>query len=156
MNMAIIGLAGSGKHELLQLSAILNDVVILEPNVPSFGEPLLFVKAFKDALKSVAKLNQITVIQISETQLRDPVYFDYIYTFMSSIVRMDECVLFDPEFKEELAEIEATSIRKLKKVTVPDEQTCFKQAVEKIRKMLHIVFLFSDLMSYKETFQLFP
>lgn len=25
-----------------------------------------------------------------------------------------------------------------------------------MRKMFHIVFLFSDLMSYKETFQLFP
>ena len=41
-------------------------------------------------------------------------------------------------------------------MTVPDEATCFKQAVEKIRKALHIVFLFSDLMSYKEVFQLFP
>ena len=69
---------------------------------------------------------------------------------------MDECVLFDEAFKSELAEIEAQYIRKLKKVTVPDQYTCFKQAVEKIRKMLHIVFLFSDLMSYKETFQLFP
>ena len=39
---------------------------------------------------------------------------------MSSIVRMDECVVFDDEFKAELAEIEAQHIRKLKKVTVPD------------------------------------
>ena len=45
---------------------------------------------------------------------------------MSSIVRMDECVLFDEEFKAELAEIEALYIKKLKKVTVPDEATCFK------------------------------
>ena len=56
-NLALIGPAGSGKHELLQLSAILNDVVILELNVPCFGEPLKFVHAFKNALKSVAKLN---------------------------------------------------------------------------------------------------
>ena len=41
-------------------------------------------------------------------------------------------------------------------MTVPDAATCFKQAVDKIKKMLHIVFLFSDLMSYKESFQLFP
>ena len=67
-------------------------------------------------------------------------------------MRMDECVLFDDEFKAELAEIEAQHIRKLKKVTVPDSHTCFKQAVDKIKKMLHIVFLFSDLMSYKESF----
>ena len=106
-NLAIVGLAGSGKHELLQLSAILNDVIILEVNVPCFGQPLKFVKAFKDALKTVAKVNQPTVLQISETQLRDPVYFDYVYTYLSSIVRMDECVLFDEEFKSELAEIEA-------------------------------------------------
>ena len=107
MNLAIIGLAGSGKHELLQIAAILNDVVILEPNVPCFGEPLKFVKAFKDGLMTVAKLNQPTVISISETQLRDPIYFDYVYTYISSVVRMDECVLFDEEFIAELAEIEA-------------------------------------------------
>ena len=61
-NLAIVGLAGSGKHELLQLSAILNDAVILEVNVPCFGQPIKFVKAFKDALKTVAKLNQATVL----------------------------------------------------------------------------------------------
>lgn len=124
-----MGLAGTGKHELLQLAAILNDVVILELNCPCFGQPIKFVNAFKNALKSVAKLNFRTVIQISETQLRDPIYYDYIYTFLTSIVRMDECVIFDEEFKAELAEIEAQYIRKLKKVTVPDEATCFKQAV---------------------------
>ena len=75
---------------------------------------------------------------------------------MTSVVRLDECVVFDEAFKAELAEIEAQHIRKLKKVTVPDEQTCFKQAIEKIKKQLHIVFLFSDLMSYKETFQIWP
>lgn len=36
-NLALVGLAGSGKHELLQLAGILNDVVILEMNVPCFG-----------------------------------------------------------------------------------------------------------------------
>lgn len=60
--MAIIGLPGSGKHELMQLSAIVNDVVILELNVPCFGQPLKFVTAFKNALKSTAKLNQNTVL----------------------------------------------------------------------------------------------
>ena len=53
---------------------------------------------------------------------------------MTSVVRLDECVVFDEAFKAELAEIEAQHIRKLKKVTVPDEQTCFKQAIEKIKK----------------------
>jgi len=155
-HLVIVGLAGSGKHELVQLSAILNDVMVLELNVPCFGQPLKFVKAFKDALKSVAQLNQHAVLQLSETQLRDPIYFDYVYTFMSSIVRLDEFVLFDEEFKGELAQIEAAHIRKLKKVTVPDELTCFRQAVDKIKKLLHIVILYSDLMSYKENMQLFP
>jgi ABC-type polysaccharide/polyol phosphate transport system ATPase subunit len=36
-HLAIIGLPGSGKSELMQLSAIVNDVVILELNVPCFG-----------------------------------------------------------------------------------------------------------------------
>ena len=61
-NLALVGMAGSGKHEILQLSAILNDVVILEMNVPSFGEPLKFVQAFKNALKSVAKLNRTVML----------------------------------------------------------------------------------------------
>lgn len=51
----------------MQLCGILNDIVILELNVPCFGQPLKFVQAFKNALKSTAKLNQSCVLQISET-----------------------------------------------------------------------------------------
>lgn len=35
--MMLIGSAGSSKQELMQLNAIINDVVVLELDVPSFG-----------------------------------------------------------------------------------------------------------------------
>ena len=66
----------------MQLSAILNDIVILELDVPCFGQPLQFAAAFKNALKSAAKLDTPVAIQIAEAQLRDPIYFDYIFTYM--------------------------------------------------------------------------
>ena len=39
---------------------------------------------------------------------------------------------------------------------LPPEEVCFKQGLEKIKKNLHVVFLFSDLMTYKEVIQLYP
>ena len=46
----------------MQLAAILNEVVLLELDVPSFGEPLRFELAFKDAVKSVCKINSSTIL----------------------------------------------------------------------------------------------
>ena len=155
-HLALVGPAGTSKHELMQLSAILNDTVILELDVPCFGQPLQFATAFKNALKSAAKLNTPVVIQISESQLRDPVYFDYVYTYMQQISRLEECVLFDPQFREELITIEKQHMHKLKTVAMPSEEKLFLNAAARVQRTTHVVFLFSDLMAYKECFQLFP
>ena len=72
-----------------------------------FGQPLHFVSAFKKALKSACKLNIPTIVQISETQLRDPIYYDYVMLYINNISRGDELVLFDPQFMQDLIEIEA-------------------------------------------------
>jgi hypothetical protein len=138
------------------LAAILNDVCLLELDCPSFGEPLKFEKAFKDAVKSICKLNSATCIMISETQIRDPIYYDFIFTFLKALVRTDYCVVFDSAFKAEIIEVEIQHIRKIRKTVIPPDETCFKQGLEKIKKNMHIVFLFSDLMSYKELFQMIP
>ena len=57
---------------------------------------------------------------------------------------------------QDLIEIEAQFIRKMKTVTMPNRDKLLANATAKVKKNIHIVFLFSDLMSYKETFQLFP
>ena len=155
-HLALVGQAGTGKHELMQLSAILNDIVILEIDVPCFGQPLQFVTAFKNALKSAAKLNTPVVIQIAEAQLRDPVYFDYVFTYMQQVSRLEECVLFDPQFREELVAIEMQHMAKIKTVAMPPAEKLFLNAAARVQQNTHVVFLFSDLMAYKECFQLFP
>ena len=38
----LVGNAGSSKAELMQLVAILNEICLLELDVPSFGEPIKF------------------------------------------------------------------------------------------------------------------
>ena len=72
------------------------------------------------------------------------------------MIRPEECVIFDEDFKQEVTDIEKQHIKKIRKTVLPPDETCFKQGLEKIKKNLHIVFLFSDLMSYKEIFQLIP
>lgn len=38
----------------------------------------------------------------------------------------------------------------MKKVAIPDEQILFKQAVSKLQKHVHFVFIMSDPLTYKE------
>lgn len=66
-NLAVVGFPGSSKHEFLQLCSVVNDIMLFEINVPSFGQPLKFVTAFKNTLKTVTKLNQPSAMVISET-----------------------------------------------------------------------------------------
>ena len=40
----------------------------------------------------------------------------------------------------------------MKTVTMPNRDKLFQNAAAKVKKNLHIVFLYSDLMSIKETF----
>ena len=39
---------------------------------------------------------------------------------------------------------------------MPSHEILWRQAAAKVRKNVHIIFSFSDLMTYKEVFQLFP
>ena len=135
--MAIVGPAGSGKQELLQLAAIQNEVVILEFDLKCFGEPLQFVHTFKKAMRAACKLNMPTVVQISETQMRDPIYYDYIMLYMNNVSRGDDLVLFDPQLIADLVEIEAQFIRKMKTVTMPNREKLFQNAAAKVKKNLH-------------------
>ena len=42
------------------------------------------------------------------------------------------------------------------KVAVPKEDILFKQAVQKLQKHVHLLFIMNDLMSYKEIITLHP
>lgn len=39
-HLLLVGMHGSGKHEYLQLAALLNDALMFEINASKFGEPL--------------------------------------------------------------------------------------------------------------------
>ena len=81
-HIVLVGMPGTGKHEYLQLAALLNDALMFEINAPKYGEPYQLAKAFKDAILSALALNTFSFIVINETQLRDPLYIDFIYHFI--------------------------------------------------------------------------
>ena len=102
--MTLIGQPGTSKHELIQLCTLVNQSICLEIDVPCFGKPVQFASAFKKALISGAKLNNVpVVILICDTQLRDPVYYDYVFNFMQHYAHFEEFVLFDKDLCEKLA-----------------------------------------------------
>jgi len=69
---------------------------------------------------------------LNDQTLRDPIYYDYIFNFLSQLSRHESFVMFDEQFFIDLAAIEAQHIKKMLKVAVPDEYTLFKQAVRKL------------------------
>lgn len=103
-----MGPAGGGKLEYLQLASILNDSLVFEMNCPRIGESFKFIKAFKKAVISSVGLNQNSFILIRETQLRDPVYIDFIHNFLKNMCNKYETTILwsDTEFKQALIEIE--------------------------------------------------
>lgn len=70
------------------------------------------MKAFRNALKTAVKLNTVTAIQISESLLRDPIYYDYLYLFITQYARVESTVLFNEAFKTELAQLEENMAKK--------------------------------------------
>lgn len=156
-HLTLIGLSGTSKHELIQLCTLINQNVCFEIDTPCYGKPVQFANAFKTALVAAAKLSHVPVIiLINDTQLRDPVYFDYIFNFMQNYAHFEEFMLFDKDLCDRFAAAEANYIKKLKKVAMPGYEVLWRQAAAKVRKNVHIVFSFSDLMTYKEIFSLFP
>lgn len=84
-HLTLVGQPGTSKHELIQLCTIVNQCVCLEIDTHCFGKPVQFIAAFKASLIAAAKLNNTPVILlVNDTQLRDPVYFDYIFNFMQN------------------------------------------------------------------------
>jgi hypothetical protein len=58
-HLILCGSPSSQKHELLQISTILNDVVMMEMNVPKFNAPSKFANAFKQVLLNVIRQDDI-------------------------------------------------------------------------------------------------
>ena len=54
-HLILAGSPSSQKHELLQISTILNDVVMMEMNVPKFNAPSKFANSFKQVLLNVIR-----------------------------------------------------------------------------------------------------
>jgi len=43
------------------------------------------------------------IIQVSDTQIRDPIYYDYVLNFMQHYAHFEDFVLFDAELCDSLA-----------------------------------------------------
>lgn len=133
-----------------------NNVPLFEVQADTYGAPLQFAYNLRQVLLSVAKMNRASYIVINDQTVRDPLYFDYIYNFLSQLARHESFVMFDDQFFIDLAAIEAQHIKKMRTVAVPDEYVLFKQAVQKLQKHVHFCFVFSELLTYKEIVQMWP
>ena len=99
--MILVGPSGGGKLEYLQLAAVLNDALIYELNCSRFCESFAFIKAFKKAIVSANGLNRSACILINETQLRDPIYIDFVHNYLQNMCNRHETTVLwsDLEFK---------------------------------------------------------
>ena len=161
--MILCGSASAAKYESLQIAAIVNGVVMLELNVAKFNEPAKFADAFKQALLTVARLDDTNCfLVINDEQLRDPIYIDYAYNYISNIGKDEECILMDEEFKAEITNVQVELFMKNKenfkydKNKKPNLEQCLKKGVSKLMNKVHIVFMISDLQTYYEWISLFP
>ena len=155
-HLILLGQTGVSKLEMLQLAAITNNVCVFEIDAPAFGAPLQFAYNMRQVLLSVAKISKPSYVVMSDQVLRDPIYYDFIYNYISQLARHESFVMFDNQFFADLGAIEAQHIRKQKKVAVPGEYALFKYGIERLQKNVHFVFMFNDMMTYKEIVQLFP
>ena len=119
----------SGKHEYLQLAAILNDALILELNCEKYGQPLKFAQVFKQAVVSAVALNTLTYIVVDDQQLRDPLYVDYVYHFITSGL---SSILLDADFKQALVDVEQEASAAAGKRTMQNTDVLLLQASRKI------------------------
>lgn len=79
---------------------------MLELNVPKFNEPTKFARAFKEALLTVAKFEDTNCyLVISDEQIRDPTYIDFVYNYICNIGKDENCILMDEEFREAITRV---------------------------------------------------
>ena len=69
---------------------------------------------------------------LNDQVMRDPIYYDFVFNFMTQLSRTESFVIFDRQFFIDLCAIEAQHIKKLAKVTVPPEDILFRQAVRRL------------------------
>ena len=162
-HLILAGSPSSQKHELLQISTILNDVVMMEMNVPKFNSPSKFANSFKQVLLNVIRQDNVNCfIVICDEQLRDPMYIDYVYNYISYIGKEEECILMDDEFKKQITDIEVEMFMKNKDNFKYDKNkqanpvNCLKNGIEKMKTHAHIVLMINDMQTYHEWFSMFP
>ena len=83
-------------HEMLQVATLLNDVIMLELDAPKYNEPSKFAAAFKQALSMIVRYDGLNAyLVVNDHQLRDPVYIDFLYNYVCSIGKEEDCILMD-------------------------------------------------------------
>jgi hypothetical protein len=157
------GAASTTMHEMLQVATLLNDVIMIELNVPKFSEPIKFADAFKQALYMAVRYDGTNVyLVVNDAQLRDPVYIDYVYNYVAYVGKDEDCILMDETFRAKILEIEVELFKKnpenfkYDKNKQPNLQTCMSKAIEKLMRHVHIVLMINDLQTYHEWVSLFP
>ena len=118
------------------------------------------MKAFKKAVIAAVGTNKPSYLVISEAQLRDPIYIDFVNNFIQNMSNKFETTVLwgDLEFKRILIENERTIYTNsvIKRAAEPTEDQLLVQAMRKLQKNVHIVFMIDDFQTYFEWVSLFP
>ena len=77
------------------MAAITNNAPLLQIEAQTYSDPLQFAYNLKQILLTVAKMNKSSFLVINDQQVRDPIYFDYIYNFLAQLSRHESFVMFD-------------------------------------------------------------
>ena len=65
-HLIMVGQAGTSKHELVQLAAIMTETPMLELKCAPFGEPLEFAYNLRQIILSVAKFSKGTFVVVND------------------------------------------------------------------------------------------
>lgn len=101
-------------------------------------------------------------IVINDEQLRDPLYADYVYNYISYIGKDEECILMDEELKTQITDIEVEHFMNNKenfrynKNKKPKREACLQTGIKKLMQRAHVVMVVNDMQTYHEWMSLFP
>ena len=102
-HILLLGSPGSGKREYLQLSAILNNLIIIEPDIKKFGDRSGFRQSLRAALKAAVMKKDKLIFLVSDEIHQDLLYQDYLNFYEFEMMQ-------DEEFMNSLIQIYKTNV----------------------------------------------
>lgn len=95
----LIGPAGIGKREYVQLTALMHSCMIVEPMVKLWGDSERFLRCMRQAITQAVRSRSKVIFLLSDVHVQDLVYIDLINAFLNS-PDCDEVLILDKPTKK--------------------------------------------------------